>query len=346
MAAILSAVLPYIRFELSEGTSRLLVVITLAILILTFAYLYPRANVQSGNMGSDDDDALNIAVSELWHAHYPYYARTYLGNVIHHLPGAFLINAPFVFLGSSALQNLLWLALFFVVLRKELHTTFRAWRWLLILLTLSPIVLHQLVTGTEHFGNALYVLIALWWLFRARRKMVPAIAFGLVLSSRANFLFLLPLAFGCSQQREGWRTSLRWIFITIMTFALITLPFYFYDPEGFSPLHAANRLTRFDHLLPHAALIVMCGMAMLSAALGFARLRSAASMWSRCALVQAFPVIVGAILGGGLLYLSYGTFFLPFGILAAAFSEPGSEYKREKTANRRPLPLGANQTSM
>ena len=102
------------QWRLSEREAVWLSIATFAGLSVLFAVTYPIANTHIPGMGSDDDDALNIAVAELLHGHYPYYARTYLGNLIHHFPGTFLLAAPFVLLGTSAIQNLVWLALFFL----------------------------------------------------------------------------------------------------------------------------------------------------------------------------------------------------------------------------------------
>ncbi|MBA2703462.1 MAG: hypothetical protein H0U60_06395 [Blastocatellia bacterium] len=321
VTAIVLAVLPFLKFQVSERRARLFAVLTFAALIALFAIVYPIANTHQPYVGSDDDDALNLAVRSLLHGHYPYYQRTYLDNLIHALPGALIIAAPFVLLGTSALQNLFWFGLLVFVLRRELAETFAALRWFLVMLLLSPVVIHQLVSGTEHVSNAIYAMLTLWWLIRARDKTLPAILWGVALSSRANFLFLIPLAFGWLGKRYGWKNSVKWMGLTSITFAAITLPFYFYDPAGFAPLDAGRRLTRFEYLLPHAAVVITASMALLSIALGLLPMKSRASLWLRCALVQAFPVIVGTLLGGGLLYLAYSTMFLPFGVLAAATHE-------------------------
>jgi len=49
----------------------------------------------------------------------PYARTTYLGNTRHHLPGAFLLASPFVLLGTSALQSLLWVSKFFLAVGHE-----------------------------------------------------------------------------------------------------------------------------------------------------------------------------------------------------------------------------------
>ena len=74
------------------------------------------------------------------------------------------------------------------------------------------------------------------------------------------------------------------------------------------------------------------GMALLSVTLGLLPRNWDVPLWLRCALVQAFPVVVGTLLGGGLLYLAYSTFFLPFGILAAA------TYEKEIVGRSYPIP--------
>jgi len=166
---------------------------------------------------------MNVAVFEMLHGRFPYYARTYLGNLIHHLPGALWLAAPFAMLGTSALQNLFWLALFFFVLRRELDDSFAALRWFWLMLIGSPVVLHQLITGTGHVANAIYVMLGLWWLVRAEEKLLPAAFWGLALSSRANFLFLIPPACGWLAQRHGWKAAVRLAMVTCIVCAGFSL---------------------------------------------------------------------------------------------------------------------------
>src|SRR5439155_23334117 len=100
--------------------------------------------------------------------------------------------------------------------------------------------------------------------------------------------------------------------------ALFTLPFYFYDAQRFAPLEAADRLTQFDEVFPHAGWAIGIGMALLSLILAWRPMETPSVLWRNCALIQAFPVVAGYLLGHDLLFLTYGAFFLPFGILAAA----------------------------
>lgn len=305
------------KVAIEERKAVYLAATTFVILGLLFALAYPIVNTHLPHRGSDDDDALNIGVSELLHGRYPYYTQTYLGNLIHHFPGSFLLAAPFVLLGTSALQNLAWLAVFFLLIRRELGSTSGALSWFWLTLLCSPIVLHGLVTGTDHVTNGIYIASGLWWLVTAKHKALPAAAWGVALSSRGNFLFLIPVAMGWLTQRHGWRASTKWLISTCITFALLTLPFYFFDPAGFAPLEATDRLTRFDDMIPHATWLIGGGMSSASLLLAWRGMKSTSDLWRSCAIVQAVPVIAGYLLGHDPVFLTYGGFFLCFGILAA-----------------------------
>src|SRR5262249_31333142 len=155
--------------------------LTFVAVALAFAAVYPRVNVHVPGAGSDDDDALNLGVRALAAGHSPYAERTYLGNVLHQLPGAFILAAPFVAAGSCALQDLLWIPMFCLAVRRErrdraatdvadAETLRLSW----VVLVACPVVLDEIVTGTGHGANAIYVLLGLWWLTRTRRPMIAA----------------------------------------------------------------------------------------------------------------------------------------------------------------------------
>ena len=181
-------------------------------------------------------------------------------------------------------------------------------------------------------ANSLYVLLAVLWMVRAisvpglpRWQVVaPAIFMGVALSSRANFLLLLPLVFSVMVRAAGWRRALGYAAITGATFLVVTLPFYLYDPQAFSPLDTAAKLGQFDPVLPMASLLVPLATLILALILAF---RQPAShrpdlLLRNCAIVLAFPVLCGIVLrsikigGAGLSFASYGVFFLFFGAVA------------------------------
>jgi hypothetical protein len=296
----------------------------LTFLLIAFAFLviYPVANTRVPGTGSDDDDALNQGAMALLTGRSPYSQTTYLGNVLHHLPGAFVLAAPFALLGTSALQNLFWLPLFFLAVKKEANSRIAlqlAWA----VLALSPCVMYDIVTGTGYISNTIYVLLGLWWLVRTEHRDVAAMTWGVALASRANFLVLVPLAGGYLWRRSGPRTALRAITISVASAACLSLPFYVHDPLNFGPLEGASRLLVFNQLLPHLGIALIVLMTALAVALSFTHMNLAALL-RNCALVQAFPVAAGLVLATlrdrqlNLSYARYGSFAMWFALMALA----------------------------
>ena len=320
VVAVAVALRPRVSSRLSTRSLAWLALLMSVFIIVAFFVIYPIVNTHAAGAGSDDDDALNLGAMALLTGGFPYSRTTYLGNVLHHLPGAFVLATPFVALGTSALQNLYWLPLFFVAVKEEANSR-TALELALLVFALSPEVLYEVITGTGYVSNAIYVLLGLWWLVRTTHRDAAAIAWGLTLASRANFLFLVPLAYGYLHQRAGWRTARRALALTCGTAAGLTLPFYIYDPANFGPLEAANRLLVFNQLLPHLGVALIGLMAVLDVALSFTRMDRAA-LFRNCMIVQAFPVIAGLVLASArdrqvdFWYARYGSFFAWFGLMA------------------------------
>ena len=296
---------------------------TFLLVAMVFLVVFPIANTDVPGWGSDDDNTLDLGASALLAGRFPYSQTTYLGNVLHHFAGAFVLAAPFVLLGTSALQNLFWVPLFFVAVNVETGAGRRTLELAWLVLALSPAVMHDVVTGTGYASNAIYVALGLWWLVRTRWRDAAAIAWGVALASRANFLFLVPLAFSWLRQHRGWGAAMRATAVTCLTVALLTVPFYLHDPQNFGPLDAASRLLRFDALLPHLGLALGISMAALAIVFSCTAMDTAA-LFRNCAWVQAFPVAAGIILSSlqdrhvDLLYARYGAFFAWFTLMALA----------------------------
>jgi hypothetical protein len=319
--AVALALAPRVFQRLSRRNVTWLAMATFALVVALFVTTYPIANAHVPGTGSDDDDAYNVGVTALFSAASPYARTTYLGNVLHQFPGSFLLAAPFVLLNTSALQNLFWLPMFFLAVRREAGNDRTALHLAWLVIALSPTALHQVVTGTGHVSNTIYVLLGLWWLVRTNHRDAAAIGWGVALASRANFLFLIPLAFGWLSQHHGWRVALRAMALTSATVVSLTLPFFLHDPAHFGPLEAADRLLRFDALIPHAGAGLMALMASLAIGLAL-RPMDTGELFLNCALVQAFPVVAGLVLSSlhegrfDMAYAAYGTFFAWFVFMA------------------------------
>jgi len=318
--------------RLSERQAQLLLVATFVALTFVFALVFPRANVHVAGRGSDADDALNLAVGELLHGRYPYYVQTYLQNAIANLPGAILLAVPFVLLGNSAYQNLFWFGIFIFAVSRFTRSWERGLALSWIVLISSPVVMNYLVTGGDDLANAIYVLafmlLTVNWVSDTNapvwKKVLATLLLGVGLSSRANFLLVLPQLFAALTIKAGWRPALGYSAVTVAAVAAITIPFWIVDPAGFTPWHAqAHKVAEFQAILPFAGLVVPALGGGIALVLAWQSLKQGRETWLRdCAIVQAFLVIcvvtLTAIQTGtiSLTATSYGVFFLFFGVLA------------------------------
>lgn len=308
----------------SGWRGRLLRLATIAAVLLVFALVYPRVNVHVPGAGSDDDDAYEIGARALLAARTPYASTTYLGNVLHQFAGSFVLALPFVLAGAGALQNPFWFIAFAWSLRggRDVEAHDLRYGWLLLL---TPVVLHQLVTGTGHLANAVMVCLGLRWVVRTKRPWLASAAWGVTLATRANFVLLLPLAVGWTLRRRGWRAGFACAVAVLVVFGLLVVPFYLHAPGQFGPLEASDRLTRADLWWPYTSGVAMVGMVAVS--LGFAsRPLGERGLMLACAAVQLVPILcvtgVEFLVAGwvDLSFATYVVFALPFIVTAEALS--------------------------
>ena len=325
-------ILPRFICFVTERQALWLAVLTLLGLVLVFSILYPIAQAGLVGGGSDQDDALNVAATELIHGRYPYYAKTYLDNPIAPLPGAVILAVPFVLLGNSAFQNIFWLTVFFLAVKSYLKSSSLSLALLWTILIFSPSVLQNVVTGGDHPANTIYILLFMWWMVisvsksdvTTWKKLVPSVLLGIGLSSRSNFILILPLLFSTLVQTAGWKPAIKYISITGIGLGVITLPFWLHDPRGFAPLfEQSNKVAQFQLTLPFAGILIPSVAGAIAIALSFQRMdRDCVVLFRNCAIVQAFPVLCVIALSSvqtgsfNLVWAGYGLFFLFFGTLA------------------------------
>jgi hypothetical protein len=313
-----------------------LVAATFLTLLLMFVVVYPLADSGIVGRGSDRDEALNIGVMELLRGHYPYYQETYFGNAISPMPGALLLAIPFVLVGNSAYQNFFWLFAFLLFARSYLKDGRSALLLLWTILAFSPVVLQEFVTGGDYLANGLYVLLAVMWLVRSVprsdlsdwKPLIAAALLGIALSSRANFATLLPLIFSALVAVSGWKTAAKYTAVACAVSAAVTLPFYLYDPGGFSPLStAALKLDEFQSVIPFVGMIVPLVTGLISLALALLSAnRDPSIMLRNCAIVLVFPVLCGVVLssvGAGRPEFWFSSYALPAMIFGVVASWPG-----------------------
>ena len=292
--------------SISERAALLFALFVFVVLLSIFSFVYPLLNAGIIGGGGDRDDDLNISSRALLKGNYPYYQTTYLGNPLSHLPGSIILAIPFAILGNTAYQNFFWLFIFFVFLRYYLRSSHKALFVILTISILSPIVLQEILTGGDLVTNSIYVLIFTLMLVSSAirndlsvwQKMIWAALLGIALSSRWNFILLLPIIFSALLQKSNLKTAIKYTVISLFVFLSISLPFYLYDSNNFTPLtNSFNKINIFSQVLPHSGIFIVLASGLFSILLSLQTMDKSRSVFLRnCALVQAFPVLCLIIL--------------------------------------------------
>lgn len=297
-------------------------------------FLYGLANSGQIGPGSDGDDALIIGATELLNGRYPFYPLTYLNNPIAPMPGAVIFAVPFVFAGIYPLQSVFWLAGFFVIVGLWTGSFRKTFFMALPVLAVSPTIFQNISSGSDHIANSVYILLfsalviraawkhqARWWEYA-----VPALLLGVGLSSRSNFAFLVPMLFVLLWRVKDLRTAI-WVNAIIgVSFAAVTLPFFLYDPKGFTPfIVQTGKMQQFNNIVPQAGIVLAEAAFILASLLSF---RSGSekphTFFRNLAFVQLFILIFTSVLfsiwiGRFDLYfghIGYGLFVMFFGVFA------------------------------
>jgi len=277
----------------------------------------------------DQSDALEVALREILHGRYPYYAKTFLNGPISPLPGAVLLASPFYLFGDVALQNFFWLAVFiggFAWFHRNLSLAVLV---AYVTCLLSPHVVYHILQGGDYLSNGIYVLAACACLVEAvhrRRSLWQcagwALLAGVAFSSRLNFIILLPLVIGALLRLASWRQALALIAVVLAGFAVVTLPFALFDPAGFSPLHTANKLSINGAFrwAPYVAPL-LGGLLAIALAVGRKRYQLPTllgDMFFVQAFLMVFSLALASLHGGSLNFewFSFGILFMFFGIFA------------------------------
>lgn len=327
--------LPVILPRLSEQRSAVLLVGLISILAIYSFAIYPTANSGHFGGGTDVDDAMVIGVNEILSGRYPYYQKTYLGGLLSPMPGTLFLALPFVVLGVLPLQNVFWVATLALTARYILKSYVPALMIVLTVFLTSPTAYQVLGTSSDHISNAIYVLISMWLLITAVSdstsstwtRILPAILLGIGLSSRSNFLVLTPLLFSVLTQVSDVWTAIRYCVLTGLIFLAATIPFWAYDPAGFSPyLIQAGRLHNIETVFPYASMIIPAATFVVSGMLCFTRMPAdGAAFFRNCAVVQLVALYVSSLaytvyLGKFDLFLGnigYGMFTVFFAAVSA-----------------------------
>jgi hypothetical protein len=223
--------------------------------------------------GSDRADALNVGVRLLLHGAYPYHAHTYLGNPITPMPGALLLAAPFYLLGTAVIQNILWTSLFLVFLWQYFRSSWSGIFYFLVFFLLCPACIQDYLTGGDYCINTIYVLLAFYWVAHthftdkhANMRIASMVFLAVTLCSRPTYVTIVaPVISALVLQQQGKRALFQFLLICGLVATVLVMPFYFFDPPGFSPLQTAKfnvygipTWLHADALIPLVAILVSC----------------------------------------------------------------------------------------
>jgi len=237
--------------------------------------IYPITQRHIFGPGSDSENAMLTAATELLHGHFPYYKRTFLNTPITPMPGSLLLSMPFLLLGRISYQALFWLAIFVLFCVRFFRFRITALAFLLVTILGSAGVLNELVAGDDYTFNAIYIAIAIWWIVRAHesgsawQSWLAAVFLGIALSSRVIYVVVPPLVFAWLAQRHGLPAAIRTIAVSALIALGLTLPFYLHDPAHFTPLQVNGKLAFLSPSLQRTAQTLFPALAMLIACTAF-----------------------------------------------------------------------------
>lgn len=264
--------------------------------------IYPMTLRHLFGPGSDGENALFIAATELVHGHFPYYRHTYLNNPITPMPGALLLALPFLLLGRVSFQALFWIAIFVLISDKFFSRRITALTFLVVTIFASAGILDELFVGDDYTLNAIYLAVAIWCVVRAHRsssvwlQVLAALFLGLALSSRVIYFVIPPLIFAYLLHNHSLRTAVRTVTIVLAAAAVVTVPFYLYDPAHFSPLHVSEKLGFLSPPAQHALTIFLPAAALIIACAGFFRRLNLRGVYLLAGISTAVIIIPPAVL--------------------------------------------------
>jgi hypothetical protein len=324
--------------RLGERTATVLTILLLTSVAVAVLVIHPAIDTQGFRIAgvtvgaSDNDDAIDVGIQRLLAGENPYGGRTFLGQPIAPLAGAFLMALPFYALGNSAAQNVFWLAVFWLLARRQTRSGGAALVLLVSVLAVSPVVPYQLLQGQDYTTDAVAVAassaLCLWLARRAAptwQLTLAGVATGVTMATRANFLLLLIPLSAALWRAGGWRAMTSTAGATA-AFVGLSLPFYLWEPSQFAPLATSRKAMIVGMGAIGRTLIPLVGLAaaVAAAAAGRRRLRGEAGFYAAAFIVQATVVCLGfavsslQLRGADWFYLHYGVMFLFFGCLTFA----------------------------
>jgi hypothetical protein len=274
---VLVASLRWLLAKQTDRISTMAFVTFWSVMVILYLFLYPLSQRHAVGSGSDAEDALRVAATQLMQFHYPYYGRTFAGNPITPLPGAVLLAVPFQAVHRIGLQNIFWLAGFICFCAGFFRRRATALAFLIVMTFAALVSLDHFVVGGDYTVNLWYVCVASYLFVkaydgnhRAWAGIAAGVLLGVTLSSRAVYpLVFIPLLTAYVRQHRSLLGAGLIMLNPLLVATVITVPFYFYDRAHFSPLHIAQKLNFLPPRQADMALILLTWVAISVACSGY-----------------------------------------------------------------------------
>ena len=317
---------------LSKGyVSPILILCIVSLLICLFIALFPSANAGEYGGGSDADDALKIGAEAILSLSNPYHLQTYLGLPITPGLGAILLSIPFYLLGNVSYQNFFWLLILILLIYKHFKNFNTTLILCVFVYVINPLSLVQIITGVDHLTNGIYVFIPLLIFITLFHKIsqnktllfISAVMLGISISSRINFLFMIPILFAHIYHSSNYKQALKWTSVSTCTVLLLALPLYLNDPSSFTPVkNAAGRIGHNSEILQISTIFVTLIAVITTGIVCLKRYnQTKTSIFFNFALVQIISISTTVftraslsrnIEATDLITFDYGAFTIPF----------------------------------
>jgi len=205
-------------------------------------YLYLVHNGVLSGLGGDRGDALDVGLRRLLDGEYPYSELTSWGGKITPLPGGLILALPGHALGGAGLATAYLVPISVWVL----------WRVNPVLASVSSLAL---VLSPAFWADALSsgdLVVTAFLLFAVGAALLNnldsgaiqrtgwALTIGVAAATRITSVIALLMVVAVGISLNYTRRALETGAIAVLVIAALSLPFYLWNPEEFSPLHTSS----------------------------------------------------------------------------------------------------------
>ena len=168
----------------------------------------------------------------------------------------------------------------------------------MFLLAAAPVLLADVLTGGDHLANTVLVCVPLLLLTqdaaRPHARML-ALLLGCALAWRGLFwLVSIPILFYGIRTRQ-WPALASIGGYALAGFLLVMLPFALWNPAEFAPWSVQLRYQLYEHIVPHATLVIPAAVVVLGACFGWLA-KDQQGLIVACGWTLLLPVVAGAAL--------------------------------------------------